>query len=82
MNKRIIMAENDFVERSWTADCIRVGSVEEIVSAVRAFADDIELMARENLDGKICIDCRAGSLGVFKMRSLSQLDDRLMAKAK
>lgn len=82
MNTRKIIADNEAVEQSWTADCIRVGSVEEIVSAVRAFADDIELMARENLDEKICVDCRAGSLGAFKMRSLSQWDDRLMVKAK
>ena len=82
MNKNTMVARNEFVEQSWTADCIRVGSVEEIVSAVRAFADNVELMARENLDGKICVDCRAGSLGAFKMRSLSQLDDRLMENAK
>jgi hypothetical protein len=82
MNARRVIADNEIVEQSWTADCIRVGSVEEIVSAVRAFADNVELMARENLNGKICVDCRAGSLGAFKMRSLSQLDDRLMENAK
>ena len=56
MNARRVIADNEIVELSWTADCIRVGSVEEIVSAVRAFADNVELMARENLDGKICVD--------------------------
>ncbi|ACX74733.1 hypothetical protein Fisuc_1129 [Fibrobacter succinogenes subsp. succinogenes S85] len=82
MTARNVTVENEVVEHSWTADCIRAGSVDEIVLAVRAFAEDIERMARENLDGKICVDCRAGTFGAFKMRSLSQLDDQLMTETK
>ena len=49
MSVRNETVENEVVEQSWTADCIRVGSVDEMVLAVRAFAEDIERMARENL---------------------------------
>lgn len=82
MSIRNKTVENGVVEQSWTADCIRVGSVDEIVLAVRAFAEDIERMARETPSTCIALDCRAGTLGAFKMRSLSQLDGQLMAKTK
>ena len=38
MTARNVTVENEVVEHSWTADCIRAGSVDEIVLAVRAFA--------------------------------------------
>lgn len=82
MTARNVTKENEVVEHSWTADCIRAGSVDEIVLAVRAFAEDIERMARENPNTCIALDCRAGTFGAFKMRSLSQLDGQLMAETK
>jgi hypothetical protein len=82
MTAQNVIAENEVVEHSWIADCIRAGSVDEIVLAVRAFAEDIERMARENPSTCIALDCRAGTFGAFKMRSLSQLDDQLMGETK
>lgn len=82
MNARKVIVENDVVEQSWTADCIRAGSVDEIILAIRAFAEDVERMARENPSEYIALDCRAGTFGTFKMRSLSQSDDRLMTETK
>lgn len=82
MTARNETVENEIVEQCWIADCIRAGSVDEIVFAVRAFADDIERYARENPSTCIALECRAGTFGAFKMRSLSQLDDQLMAETK
>lgn len=82
MTARNVIAENEVVEHCWIADCIRAGSVDEIVLAVRAFAEDIERFARENPSTCIALDCRAGTFGAFKMRSLSQLDGQLMAETK
>lgn len=82
MNARKVITENDVVEQSWTADCIRAGSVDEIILAIRAFAEDVERMARDNPSECIALDCRAGTFGTFKMRSLLQSDDRLKTETK
>lgn len=65
--------ENELLEQGWSAACIHTGTVKDVISAVQSFARDIEQMAAEYPNQIISADCRAGTLGTFKMRTLTDL---------
>ncbi len=65
----------ELLEEGWTADCVNVGTLEEILPSLRNFFNNIEQAAKENPSKLIGIDCRAGSLGLFKVRTLTAKED-------
>ena len=65
---------NEILEQSWSAACVHSGTVKEVVSAVQSFARDIEQMAAENPEQEISAECRAGTIGSFKLRTLADLN--------
>lgn len=65
---------NKVQEQRWSAACIHTGTVKEVIAAVQSFARDIEHMAAEYPDQTISADCRAGTSGSFKMRTLADLN--------
>lgn len=65
---------NEILEQSWSAACVHSGTVKEVVSAVQSFARDIEQMAAENPEQEISAECRAGTMGSFKLRTLDDLN--------
>ena len=65
---------NEIIEQSWSAACVHTGTVKEVVSAVQSFARDIEQMAAENPEQEISAECRAGTIGSFKLRTLDDLN--------
>ena len=63
------------LEEGWTADCINVGTFEDILPSLRDFVNNVELAAKENPSKLIGIDCRARSLDLFKVRTLITKED-------
>ena len=57
---------------SWQADCVLVGTLEEVLASLREFTKNIELAASENPGKLIGIDCRAGTQGLVKVRTLNK----------
>lgn len=66
---------NKAQEQSWSAVSIHTGTVREVIAAVQSFARDIEQMAAEYPEREICVECRAGTSGSFKMRTLADLNE-------
>ncbi|MDY6263132.1 MAG: hypothetical protein SPM09_01865 [Fibrobacter sp.] len=66
--------ENELLEQGWSAACIYTGTVKDVISAVQSFARDIEQIAAEHPNQIICADCRAGTSGTFKVRTLADLN--------
>lgn len=66
--------ENELIEQGWSAACIHTGTVKDVISAVQSFARDIEKIAAEYPNQIISADCRAGTSGTFKMRTLADLN--------
>lgn len=64
---------NEILEQSWSAACVHSGTTKDVVSAVQSFARDIEQMAAEHPEQEICAECRAGTMGSFKLRTLDDL---------
>lgn len=71
---------NKAQEQSWSAACIHAGTVKEVIAAVQSFARDIEQVAAEYPEQKICAECRAGTSGLFKMRTLANLNEEAERK--